>query len=334
MHSAQRLVNHVAFVLDESSSMAGHAAKLIEVADEQIRHLALRSEELNQETRVSVYTFADTVTPQIFDMDVMRLPSIADLYRPHGLTALIDAVIKSQEDLSTTSTLYGDHGFLTFALTDGMENRSRRGTSDLARTLTNHSDRGIAFLVPDRQGVAYLERIGVSGSNVQTWDTRSSAGLVDAVQTIRTATENFMTSRATGTYNASRGVFSTGADAVNDATVKSNLTPLDPRNYRLMNVSTKSRIDDFVNDAGIHYQIGRGYYQLSKTETIQPQKEIIVVDKNSGQAYSGAQARQLIGLPNYEVRVRPDANPKYNIFVQSTSVNRNLMPGTKLLVRV
>jgi hypothetical protein len=39
----------------------------------------------------------------------------------------------------------------------------------------------------------------------------------------------------------------------------------------------------------------------------------------------------MVGLPNYKVRVRPDFNPDYKVFVQSTSVNRKLVPGTKLL---
>src|SRR6478736_1986894 len=131
MHKAQRLINHVALVLDGSSSMSSHKSNLIKVADEQIKYLALRSEELQQETRVSVYLFADTVQCLIFDMDVMRLPSISDLYRSSGMTALVDAVVKSQDDLATTSQIYGDHGFLTFVLTDGMENASKHSWTQL-----------------------------------------------------------------------------------------------------------------------------------------------------------------------------------------------------------
>jgi hypothetical protein len=334
MHKAQRLINHVALVLDGSSSMRGHKDKLIKVADEQIRHLALRSEELSQETRVSVYLFADNVQCLIFDMDVMRLPSIEDLYHANGMTALIDATIKSQEDLKTTSQLYGDHAFLTFVLTDGMENVSKTPWTTLSRNLMNASDNWtVAFLVPDRQGVAYVERLGADKGNIAVWDTTSASGIVDAVSTIRTATDNFMTNRAAG-VRGTRSVFSTGKDAVNKNTV-SNLKPLRNGEYALYDVGYKTRIDDFVmKDLGMRYVKGMGYYQLTKTENIQPQKQIIIVEKATGKAYSGREARQIIGLPETgTVRVKPDYNPEYDIFVQSTSFNRNLVPNTRVLLK-
>jgi hypothetical protein len=330
MHKAQRLINHVALVLDGSSSMSGYKNKVIEVADEQVRHLALRSEELQQETRVSVYVFADSVECLIFDMDVMRLPSISDLYNAYGMTALVDAVIKSQDDLSTTSQIYGDHAFLTFVLTDGAENASRTPWTQLSRHLNNAGDNWtVAFLVPNSTGVGYMQRIGADKGNIAIWDASSAKGLQDSFKTIRTATENFMQNRASG-VRGTRSVFSTGADAVNKNTV-STLTPLD--GYKLLPVKEKSRIDDFVKKQGYNYHIGMGFYQLSKTETIQPQKQIIVVEKATGKAYGGKEARSLIGLPDTNMRVKPDHNPDYDIFVQSTSLNRNLMPNTRLLVK-
>lgn len=334
MHKAQRLINHIAMVLDGSSSMYNHTKKLIEVTDEQIRHLALRSEEMNQETRVSVYLFSDTVECLIFDMDVMRLPSISDLYKAHGMTALIDAVVKSQQDLSTTSQIYGDHAFLTYVLTDGAENRSRNGTAHMIAALSDSVyNRSVAFLVPDRSGEAYLTRLGVSRDNIAIWDATNTTGLIDAGNTIKVATDRYMTNRASGL--STRSVFSTGVDAVNTTTVNSTLTRLDPHSYRLLDVPDKVRIDDFINGKGFHYRVGSGYYQLSKTETIQPQKQIMVLDKATGYVFSGREARHLIGLPDgMSVRVKPDYNPKYDIFVQSTSVNRNLMPNTKVLYYV
>ena len=338
MHQAQSRINHVALILDASSSMTGHKKKLIKVADEQIRHLAIRSEELQQETRVSVYTFADTTTCQIFDMDVMRLPSIEDLYTAYGNTALIDATIKSQTDLESTSQIYGDHAFLSFVLTDGQENRSNAKSTDLVRVIAaQRPNWTIAFLVPDRRGETYMTRLGVNPGNIAIWDTTSADGMLGAGNTIKTATETFMQARASGleTNFTKSGLFSTGADAVNEETVKTTLVPLNQYGYQLIPVHSKERIDDRVNRAGIPYRVGSGYYELSKTETIQPQKQIIVVDKGTGQAYSGEQARDLIGLPKaISVKVKPDYNPKYKIFVQSTSVNRNLMPNTEVLVLV
>lgn len=328
MHRSQALINHVALVLDGSASMSSHTDKLIKVADEQIRHLALKSEELSQETRVSVYLFNDRVQCLIFDMDVMRLPSIEDLYTVGGMTALVDSVIKSQDDLATTSQIYGDHAFLTFILTDGQENRSKNSWTKMTPYVSaQHENWTVGFLVPNQSGVAYMQRLGAAKESIAIWDTTSATGIVDALGTIKTATDTFMTNRASG-VRGTRSIFSTGTDTVNRATVQ-QLAPL--KNCALYDVYTKVRIDDFFNNRGISYTPGIGYYQLTKTETIQEHKKIIVVDKKTGKAYGGAQARQLIGLPNEAIRVKPDYNPDYDIFVQSTAWNRNLMPNTRVL---
>ena len=93
----QNIINHIGLVLDASSSMDRYTRKLIEVADNQIKYLATRSQEMNQETRISVWTFADHHNIQcvVWDMDVLRLPSIAEFYKPYGNTALVDAMLKS-----------------------------------------------------------------------------------------------------------------------------------------------------------------------------------------------------------------------------------------------
>lgn len=335
MHKAQSLVNHVVIVLDASASMRTRQAPVIKVTDEQIQHLAQRSKELNQETRVSVYRFGSTtIECLIFDMDVARLPSTKDLYQVlYEDTALIDATLKSQEDLATTSQLYGDHSFLTFVLTDGDENKSKRSASELARFLKNMPENwSIGFLVPDNKGVEYLQRLGVLRDSIAIWDTTKSEGIGMASSAIRDATDFYMTRRAQG-IRGTRGVFSTGTDAVNKKTVKTNLVPLQAWQYKLLTVNqAKVRVDDFVNNSGRTYILGKAYYQLCKKETIQPQKQIIIVDKKTGAAYAGDTARDVIGLPGMNVSVRPDYNPDYDIFVQSTSYNRNLFAGSKLLL--
>jgi hypothetical protein len=191
----------------------------------------------------------------------------------------------------------------------------------------------LAYLVPDKDGETFLTRHGVPRGNIAIWDTASANGIVDAAKTIRTATDTFMTNRASG-IRGTNNVFSTGVDAVNDQTVKTKLTPLPTNSYKLIPVPFKIRIDELVTGSGYFYNTGRGFYELSKTEHIQPQKEVIIVDKLTGQAYSGREARSIIGLPDSTVKVKPDHNPKYKIFVQSTANNRNLMPNTQLLYKV
>src|SRR5690349_14651809 len=122
--AGENYVNHVALALDASGSMAvsGKARALVTVADGLIEYLAARSKELNQETRVTVYTFDERVKCAIYDKDVLRLPSIADFYKIGGMTALLDATLLAIDDLRLTPQKYGDHAFLTYVLTDGKNN--------------------------------------------------------------------------------------------------------------------------------------------------------------------------------------------------------------------
>jgi len=46
-------------------------------------------------------------------------------------------------------------------------------------------------------------------------------------------------------------------------------------------------------------------------------------------------ARIVVGLPlNNDVRMRPEMLEKYRVFVQSTSANRKLVPGTGFLYEI
>lgn len=341
MHKAQSKINHVALVLDASSSMSGHAKKVIQVADAQIRTLAIRSEELSQETRVSVYVFADStrVSCVLFDMDVMRLPSIADLYKPEGMTALVDAAWKSREDLSTTSQIYGDHAFLTFVITDGQENDSVRSKFSLGELVHDlPAGHSMGFLIPQGNSARHhLTMLGVPNDMIAEWDTASADGFTGAGAKVAAATESFLTTRASG-QGVLRSAFSTGAEAVNTATVTAALDPMNPGTYTLLqNASVKQEMKPFVEAQGLRYRHGTHFYELGSVRSlIQPQKQIVVVNKKTGRAFSDSsvgspRVRDMIGLDkSVRASVSADANREYKIFVQSTATNRHVRPHTQV----
>jgi hypothetical protein len=331
----QNYVNHVGMVIDSSGSMAKHRNAVVAVADDQIRYLARRSRELDQETRVTVYSFADQAKCLIYDMDVLRLPSIATLYQVGGNTALIDATILSQKDLAMTPEKYGNHSFLTFVLTDGEENRSQARSFELNKLLTTQPEHWtVAALVPDMRGKAEAKRFGFPADNIAIWDTSSDSGVCEAGDTITAALENYMTGRTRG-IRGTRSVFSTGKEAVNKETIAaSGLRPLSQDAYLLVPVPRDTPIKEFVESTGRTYKTGSGFYALTKSELIQANKIIAVVENKTAKVFLGPDARSLIGLPDMEVRVRPGYNPDYTIYVQSTSINRKLIAGTKLLMIV
>jgi len=328
---SENYINHIVLVLDASDSMSHHASELIKVADNQIAYLAQRSKELDQETRVTVYSFSDSHYTKclIYDKDVLRMPSIRELYRVSGMTALIDATLLSISDLEMTPEKYGEHAFLIYVLTDGEENASLKRAADLANKIEQLPDNWtLAAFVPNQRGVFEAKKFGFPKENIAVWDTTTTQGLAEAGEKIRQTTETFMQNRKAG-IRGTKSLFTLKTPTLN--TVAHTLNGLNFGQYRLLNVENTGRIDQFVeSQLRRPYQLGEAYYQLMKTETIQPQKQIAILANHK--VYTGNQARKLLGLPDFHVRVKPADYPDYEIFVQSTSVNRKLIAGTKLLI--
>ncbi len=105
--------------------------------------------------------------------------------------------------------------------------------------------------------------------------------------------------------------------------------------FQVLDIDHDAAIRDFVQENGLRFAKGRGFYEFTKTETIQGGKEVVLVDKKSGDMWSGKKARDMLGLPEgATARIRPAIFDKYAVFVQSTSVNRRLVGGTRFLYEV
>lgn len=327
----QKPINHIVFVLDESSSMGGLTQSVIQVFDAQISSLSDMSKQMDQETRVSVYAFgyADNIRCLIYDTDVLRLPSLAGNYRPSGMTALLDATDKAIEDLKHTPELYGDHAFLIFVITDGAENASIKATAGtLSRKISGLPENWtLAALVPDRNGERYAQQCGFPAGNIQVWDATSRKGVEDVGTTLRAVTQSYMTTRGTGTRGTSN-LFQ--MNKVNGTQVKRSLDIVPASDYMtIIARKEKQAIKEVVESwTGLPYVQGSTYYRLDKVEKIQPSKDILVRENKTGKVYGGDNARQLLGLPNYEVKVAPTHLAGYEIFVKSTSTNRNVFKDT------
>lgn len=118
------------------------------------------------------------------------------------------------------------------------------------------------------------------------------------------------------------------------------LVPVMPGRFQIMTVDENCDIRGFVTKNGIEFEKGRGFYELSKAETVQQYKEVIMMDRETGEMFNGSQVREELGLqPQSEKggvkeRLHKDATKKFRVFVQSTSVNRKLIAGTTFLYEV
>ncbi|MQS18111.1 VWA domain-containing protein [Streptomyces kaniharaensis] len=360
--SANRIkhkVNHVSLVVDKSGSMRQHEAQLVRVVDEFVKGLQEESDRLGHETRISLYAFDHEVQNLVWDMDVKHLPSLQGLYEVNnGATALIEAAVKSIDDLKNIWEGYGEHSFLQVVVTDGEENASgcsetgqmhtrmnagkgtavlRTWTGRIQSAMDNLPDHWTsAILVPNSLAKRTAQEYGFPAGNIAIWDADSSQGVEEAIGTVKNAATSFLRGREQG-VRGTRNLFAMGQD-LSTAEVKANLDALDTGKYILIPVDQQIQIRDFVTRAGHSYKSGCAFYELSKREKIQGNKQLAVAEKDpatgqmTGRVFSGPAARQLLGLPQSEVAVKPGENPAYTVFVQSTSVNRKLVPGTKLLV--
>ena len=331
-------INHVVFVLDESGSMSHLRHDVVKVFDGQIAYLAKRSQELGQETRVSVFLFSgSTSNCIIYDKDVLRLPSLAGLYNPSGGTPLIDATIDAITDLRMTPEKHGDHAFIAYVVTDGQENTSKSKPAALQKLVADIQRLGnwtLAVMVPDEHCMREAESFGFPKADIAKWDATSAKGLADAVKMINKATETFMQARASGKRSIS-GAFTLDLSAVNAGAVKGALVEVDKSSYKLVRVDSGSplSIRDFVEQkTGRTYGAGMAFYQLMKPETIQDYKNVFVRERATGKIYGGDSARDVLGLPPANAKITPTHLGQFDVFIQSTSFNRKLVPGTDLLV--
>jgi hypothetical protein len=120
---------------------------------------------------------------------------------------------------------------------------------------------------------------------------------------------------------------------VTDDAVKDCLTVVPPNEYIVTLVNCTSRIDDFVASVtGNPYVKGSTFYMLTKQEIIQKHKQIFIQNKKTKDVFQGVYARSLLGISEETTRVTPLHTVDYDIFIQSTSLNRKLVSGTKVLI--
>lgn len=113
------------------------------------------------------------------------------------------------------------------------------------------------------------------------------------------------------------------------------LRAVTPGRFQVLEVDNDISIKAFVLENGLTFKTGRGFYEFTKTETIQGEKEIVLMDRSTGDLFEGEAAREMLGLPmGATVRLKPSNLEKYIVFVQSTSANRKLIGRTRFLYEV
>jgi hypothetical protein len=106
--------------------------------------------------------------------------------------------------------------------------------------------------------------------------------------------------------------------------------------FQVLSVDRDMPIKDFCSSQGVEFKPGRGFYELTKSEKVQGTKEIVLMQRTTGDLFTGTRARELLGLPLHDEDVKLAAThlEEWVPFIQSTSNNRKLVGGTRLLYEV
>jgi hypothetical protein len=179
-----------------------------------------------------------------------------------------------------------------------------------------------------------VDRCGYPADAVKIWNPAGSNAIENVGRDMASTSRSFMEARAsarsTGQTFTGRNLFGFSA-----ADVQATLTPITPGAYGVYDVDRDAQIDLFIEQVTRRpYRKGRVYYQLTKPVSVQDYKDVLI--EAGSQVYSGPldKARALLGLPDHAVKVSPRdlETGGCTVFIQSTSYNRKLLAGTRVVV--
>ena len=357
-------IHHFWFLLDSSGSMQKHLRTVPEVMDAQTRNLAADSRNHpGEETRVSIFMFSSPGAGHVdyecllYDVDVLNVPSIAGKYRISGGTALCDSVVRLIEDMRLVPEKYGEHFHLAQVITDAQELHSsyegRMGLPGLIRGLPGNIT--LAAFVPDAQAKVQLSRYGFPQGNISVWDPSRKDAVQEVGVAMAAATTSYMSTTRSGAATSVTNLFEMAAPKASE--LKRDLIPMTPGSYYFEEVTAadlaqieRGRLDQFMElkarqrDPGSTYRYvpGKCYYQFTVRARVQYYKKFAIAmldqQRNMEDVLVGDGIREKLGLPpeseRREVRISPGKwqGKGYSVYVLSTSNNRKLLPGTRVLV--
>lgn len=247
------------------------------------------------------------------------------LLRPWGNTALFSTMIKA----ITESTHDIEAAVLVNIITDGKDNASPVTAAQVAQKLNVYlTNPNWTITLETPKGYKdRLVRLGFPSGNIIEWE-QTTKGFEENANMSQAALLSYVDDRKRGVtrkinyYNVTTNV----------AVDTTKLTQLASK-HKFYSVEKEVRIDEFVQEkTGKPYQKGTCFYQLTKTERIQPSKKVFLVEKGKKDVLTGP-TREMIGLtdPTKEAKVTPGNHQNWDVFVESQSDNRKLVRGTKLL---
>ena len=326
---SKKMINHIIFLIDASGSM-GHRLNLVKQVFDSTLQQFKQNQTPDQEIRISLYDFDSRVNRLIYNTNLNDL-NYQVKFEARGTTALRDAIDRGIDDHTIINTKNEDHSFLIYCITDGADNASRISVSTLKSKIASLNDSWtVAALVPSLTDSHAAKMSGIPAGNIQIWDANSNKGFEEVGKAIASSYTNYSVQRSKGVRSSSN-IFQVNADNIKRADIRAALSEVKGRLYHAQNdYVIKDMVEKFTNS---NYVKGSTYYELSKSELVQSYKEIIIVSRKDDKKFGGQDARDMLGLPDSDTKVKPGDFGDWRIFIQSTSVNRKIKAGTSIFVK-
>lgn len=326
---------YAAIALDVSTSMSRLTREAQQTYNDTVESLLAESDS-NTNVFISLVTFGSAVsvhTDLTKDKNALNYS-----YYASGNTKLFDGVGKCLEILEAANPTK-DNAVLLICITDGEENNSIKYNAQQLNKIITEKERLInwtlVFNLPKGYKSRFTSQFNIEDKNCREWEV-TTQGLEETNVINTRSISNYATSFKSGNLGAVSKNFYAQAQVddtgINTSVLKKNLTKV-TSDFQKLNVNNKQQIRDFVENQGLTYNKGCAFYELTKREIIQTTKDIIVEDHNND-LYIGSDARNMLGIPtNVYAKVKPSDHPQYKVYVQSSSVNRVVIPNTTVLYK-
>jgi hypothetical protein len=335
--------NYIGFSRDHSGSMRSIAHAAMRDYNDQLGTIQAAATLQNQDTIVSVVTIGvgqqAVVGREVMNSNVQVLKPLTHYPADAGGTPLIASVFELIEIMSRVPDAANeDVSFLAMITTDGQETQQRHRGPELARKIRElqATDRWtFVFRVPKQGGVRELQRLGlmISGVNVFEWDT-TEKGVQVSTKANQEAFTEYFTQRKSGMKRTSRFYANMEDISVDEARKALVDVSSEVAFFPVASSEAGTLIRPFVEKKVREPMVrGGAFYQLVKLEPkVQANKRIAIRDKSTGTVFAGDAARTMLALPTVgTVRLAPDELGEWDVFIQSTSVNRKLDANTSLM---
>ena len=227
-------------------------------------------------------------------------------------------------------------GFLVIVTTDGYDNRSTaiefKTLNDTIRKLQATDLWTFVFRVPIGHKKTIVA-LGIPEGNVVEWEQTTESQVKTTVATTA-AIDNYFVTRSMG-QTCTKSFYTTDLSNVTIKEVKAELDDITDQ----VDVARVWTGDDGIAIKGFciksfgDYSLGKGFYELTKTETVQDNKKVILKHLKKGRYFTGTndQIRNMLNLPAGNLKIHPGDHGDFEIYVQSTSVNRKLYKNSNVV---